>query len=63
MTDPTRPTVTLAESCPGTVGEKPYWMSWDQYDADGGPCKCILPPGHEPPCACEHTIANDQEPR
>jgi hypothetical protein len=48
----------FVEACPGTVGVKPSWMSRDQYDADGGPCKCVLPPGHLPPCACEHTTAN-----
>ena len=45
------------EPCRGTVGSKPWWMNQDQYEADGGPCACILPAGHKPPCACDHTIS------
>jgi hypothetical protein len=30
--------------CEGTLGEKPTWMSWGQYD----PCRCRLAAGHEP---------------
>lgn len=30
--------------CEGTLGSKPWWMSWGQYD----PCRCDLPMGHEP---------------
>lgn len=45
-------------ACPGTVGSKPWWMSRDQYNADGGPCPCLLDAGHEPPCVCDHTALN-----
>lgn len=45
----------LGLPCSGTVGDKPGWMSWDQYDASGGPCECILIQGHKPPCVCLHT--------
>lgn len=30
--------------CTGTLGDKPSWMSWGQYD----PCRCRLLAGHAP---------------
>ena len=37
--------------CPLPVGDKPYWMSADQWD----PCSCILLKNHDGPCECSHT--------
>lgn len=39
--------------CGRDAGRRPAWMSLDQYD----PCPCVLVAGHEPPCACEHIVA------
>lgn len=36
--------------CRKPVGTKPWWMGVDQYDQ----CRCLLPPGHDGECACEH---------
>jgi hypothetical protein len=61
-----RPSCALPEEvvhrlpCLLTLGAKPWWMSADQYDADGGPCRCLLAAGHEPPCVCEHTKGDDR---
>lgn len=51
------PTQAALVACPGTVGSKPWWMGEYQWD---GPCPCILPPGHEPPCVCDHTKEADR---
>ena len=37
--------------CPLPVGDRPYWMSADQWD----PCACILLKDHDGPCKCSHT--------
>ena len=37
--------------CPLPVGDRPYWMSADQWD----PCACILLKDHDGPCECSHT--------
>ena len=44
------------ERCKGTLGDKPSWMSRDQYEASGGPCRCVLSIGHDGPHGCEHTL-------
>ena len=36
--------------CPLPVGDRPYWMSADQWD----PCACILLKDHDGPCKCSH---------
>lgn len=41
--------------CDGTLGSKPWWMSWGQYD----PCPCLLPEGHDGPHWCEHLDTPD----
>lgn len=41
--------------CSGTLGSKPWWMSWDQYD----PCPCLLPEGHDGDHWCEHLDTPD----
>lgn len=41
--------------CSGTLGEKPWWMSWGQYD----PCPCRLPAGHDGDHWCEHLDTPD----
>ena len=42
----------MAFRCGKPVGSPPYWMSRDQFD----PCPCVLEPGHEGICKCDHTI-------
>lgn len=39
-----------SDRCEGTLGSKPWWMSWGQYD----PCRCDLPEGHDGPHDCWH---------
>lgn len=41
------------DKCPGTLGDKPFWMSWDQYD----PCSCVLEKDHEGDHVCKHGIS------
>jgi hypothetical protein len=45
----------LDPRCRGTLGDRPSWMSPDQFD----PCRCTLPRDHEGAHACEHTEAED----
>jgi hypothetical protein len=40
----------VAGKCGGTVGQRPGWMSPDQYD----PCMCVLAFEHEGDCVCKH---------
>ena len=47
------PTADPVDFCRKGVGTRPSWMGVDQYDSDR--CRCILPTGHDEPCACEHT--------
>lgn len=37
--------------CKGTLGDRPGWMSPDQFD----PCRCLLPRNHDGDHECEHT--------
>lgn len=43
------------QRCSGTLGSKPWWMSWGQYD----PCACRLPEGHDGDHWCEHLDTPD----
>lgn len=42
--------------CDHMLGEKPYWMNQDQYEASGGQCRCILKYQHEGPHECTHGV-------
>lgn len=43
--------IVPSQPCPLPVGDRPYWMSEDQWD----PCSCIHLRNHEGPCECSHT--------
>ena len=45
--------VRMDPRCKATLGERPGWMSPDQYEA----CRCTLPRDHEGEHACEHVPA------
>jgi hypothetical protein len=49
--------VRMDPRCKGTLGERPSWMSPDQFD----PCRCTLPRGHDGDHECEHLQARPQE--
>ena len=44
--------IVPSQPCPLPVGDRPYWMSADQWD----PCACILLKDHDGPCECSHTV-------
>ena len=44
--------IAPSQPCPLPVGDRPYWMSADQWD----PCACILLKDHDGPCECSHTV-------
>ena len=44
------------QPCPLPVGDRPYWMSADQWD----PCACILLKDHDGPCECPHTAKGNR---
>jgi hypothetical protein len=49
--------VRMDPRCKGTLGQRPSWMSPDQYD----PCRCTLPRDHEGDHACEHTAVSSPD--
>ena len=44
--------IAPSQPCPLPVGDRPYWVSADQWD----PCACILLKDHDGPCECSHTV-------